>query len=461
MVKPRRARIHHKYNVKMIEQTLVKMRTAISFSSPLRAGVVLLLAFSMLPVAAQQRQTLSRLEFVGLKRLTRDQVVTMSGLKIGQTIDSNILDAAAGELLKSGLFRKLSYRVRSSSPGNQATVTFELEESAISLPVVFENFVWFSDDEIVAAIRKDVPYFNGTAPASGETADKIAAALQRMLTTKNIAGQVDYLPYVSKDKQELLYTVKGARIPLCSLHFPGASAISEAELVKASQPLFKMDYSRKDVATFAPLNLLPLYRHIGHLRAEFQLPTATLETSLQCAGGVNVAIPVQEGQAYRWAKSVWDGNDKLGIEELGPALGMNPGDIADGIKIDNGLKNIGKTYGRRGYLTPTIRESIEYDDAASLVTYRFKITEGPRYFMGNLIITGLPTADADELKGKWTLGSNAVFDESYVDTFRQGALREFMRGLSQRSRTGARVNVEIQQKPDALRLTVDVVIAFK
>jgi len=436
------------------------MRTAIPLNLLSRAGVVFLLVFLMLPVAAQQRQTLSRLEFVGLKRLTREQAVTMSGLKIGQTIDSNILDAAAGELLKSGLFRKLSYRVR-SSPGNQATVTFELEESAISLPVVFENFVWFTDDEIVAAIRKDVPFFNGTAPASGETADKIAAALQRLLTSKNIAGQVHYLPYVSKDKQELLYTVKGARIPLCSLHFPGASAISEAELVKTSQPLFKMDYSRKDVATFAPINLLPLYRHIGHLRAEFQMPTATLETSPQCAGGVNVTIPVEEGQAYRWAKSVWDGNDKLGIEELGPALGMNPGDIADGIKIDKGLKNIDKAYGRRGYLTPKIKESIEYDDAASLVTYRFNITEGPRYFMGNLIITGLPAAEADELKGKWTLGSNAVFDESYVETFRQGPLREFIRGLMQRSRTSTRSNVEIQQKPDAQKLTVDVVIAFK
>jgi len=55
----------------------------------------------------------------------------------------------------------------------------------------------------------------------------------------------------------------------------------------------------------------------------------------------------------------------------------------------------------------------------------------------------------------------AVFDEAYVDTFRQGALREFMRGLTQRSRTGARINVEIQQKPDAQKLTVDVVFAFK
>jgi outer membrane protein assembly factor BamA len=421
---------------------------------------LLALIVLLAPAAAQQRQTLGRLEFIGLKRLNRDQVVAMSGLKVGQVVDGQILDTAAGELLKSGLFRKLSYRVH-NTPNNQAIVTFQVEESAVSMPVVFENFVWFSDEEIVAAIRKDVLYFNGTSPASGETPDKIAAALQRLLTEKHITGQVDYLPYVSKDKEELLFTVKGARIPVCSLHFPGASAVPEAELVKAAQALFKTDYSKKDIATFAPLNLLPLYRHRGYLRAEFQAPGATLETSAQCSGGVNVTIPVAEGAGYRWAKSIWDGNDKLSVEDLATALAMNPGDIADGVKIDAGLKNVAKAYAQRGYLTTTIKESAEFDDAASLVTYHFNINEGPRYFMGNVIITGVTPAEADELKSKWTLGPNTVFDESYLDQFRQGPLRDFIRAKTQRSRIGVRPEVEVSERPDAQKSSVDVVIAFK
>ena len=200
-------------------------------NKPLRYRILGLLAVMvlLLPAAAQQRQTLGRLEFVGLKRLTREQVIAMSGLQVGQVVDAQVLDTAAGELLKTGLFRKLSYRVH-NNPNNQAIVTFQVEESAVSLPVVFENFVWFSDEEIVAAIRKDVLYFNGTSPASGETPDKIAAALQRLLSEKHITGQVDYLPYISKDKQELLFTVKGARIPVCSLHFPGASVIEARRL---------------------------------------------------------------------------------------------------------------------------------------------------------------------------------------------------------------------------------------
>ena len=429
------------------------------FRQSLAATILTMVAFMSAPVVAQQQQTLGRLEFVGLKRLTREQVTTMSGLKVGQVINGTVLDAAANELLKSGMFRRLSYRVH--GVGNQTVVTFQVEESAISLPVVFENFVWFSNEEIVAAVRKDVIFFNGTSPASGETPDKIAAALQSLLTEKHIAGQVDYLPYVSRDKQELVFTVKGAHIPICSLHFPGASAVPETELVKAAQPLLKADYSQKDTMTFVPLNLLPLYRRRGYLRAEFQPPAATLETGTQCGGGVNVTIPVNEGQSYRWAKSVWDGNDKLTVEDLADALAMNPGDVADGAKIDSGLKNVEKAYGKRGFLTPNIQSTAEFDDAASLVTYNFKISEGPRYFMGDLIVTGLTTADAAELKSKWTLGNNAVFDQSYVDQFRQGPLREFVRGLMQRSRTGARINVEVEQRPNAQRLIVDVAIIFK
>ncbi len=426
---------------------------------PSLAAAILIVAALFSPLVAQQQQTLARIEFVGLKRLTPEQVITMSGLKIGQTVNGAVLDAAAEQLLKSGMFRRLSYRVHNVA--NQAIVTFQAEESAISLPVVFENFVWFSEDEIVAAVRKDVVFFSGTSPASGETPDKIAAGLQRLLNEKHIAGTVEYLPYVSKDKQELIFTVKGAHIPICSLHFPGASAVSEGDLIKAAQPLFKNDYSQKDTMTFLPLNLLPLYRHIGHLRAEFQTPTATLETGAQCGGGVNVTIPVNEGQSYRWAKSVWDGNDKLTVEDLGTALGMNPGDLADGLKIDAGVKNVTRAYGNRGFLTPTIQTSTEFDDAASLVTYAFKINEGPRYFMGDLVITGLQPADAAELKSKWTLGTNAVFDESYIDQFRQGPLREFVRAMMQRSRTGMRTNVGVEERPNAQRLTVDVVISFK
>lgn len=391
--------------------------------------------------------------------MTADQVITLSGLQIGQAVDGTVLDAAANKMMQSGLFRRLGYRTRTNRDG--AIVTFDIEESAVSLPIVFENFVWFTDDELLAAIRQDVPFFNGTAPATGDTTDKIAAALQRLLAARNINARVEYLPYVSKEKQELLFTVRGARIPICSLHFPGASAIPEAELIKASREILNTEYSKKDIATFAPIKLIPLYRHLGYLRTEFQPATVSMENSAACPSGVSVTIPVEEGAVYTWAGSEWNGNEKLTVDDLAGALGMNPGEVADGFKIEKGLKEVRRAYAGRGYLSAQVKESIEFAEGRSAVRYIFNITEGPRFFMGNLIISGLAPADVEALKSKWTLGANSVFDETYIDQFRQTALREFMAGLIQRSRGAARTHVEVATRPDAAKLTVDVLITFK
>ena len=420
----------------------------------------LLISVSLWPSAgySQQAVKLERIQFTGLKKLSAAQAIELSGLKIGQTIDAGILDAAAARLLESGLFKKLGYSVH--SPNGRATVTFAVDESAITLPVVFEDFVWFSDEDILAAIRRDVPYFNGTAPATGDTTDKITAALQRLLNSRSIAGHVESFPNVTKDKLELVFTVKGAKIPVCVVRFPGAAAIPEAQLMQASRPLLSTEYSRKDITAFVAARLTPLYRRLGHLRAEFQPLKFMLTNSPQCAGGVDVSVPVAEGLSYRWAKSVWDGNEKLTIDELATALGMNPGDLADGTRIDDGLKKVADAYLRRGYLSATVKETVEYDDGNSGVIYRFSIVEGARSFMGKLIINGLPAEEEERLRSKWTLGTNAVYDQTYVDDFEQKGLREFMTGLAQRSPNSRRTRVGLTTKPDSQKQTIDVIISF-
>jgi len=421
--------------------------------------IALALTLVSVSVIGQQRARLQKVEVTGLKRMSADQVITLSGLQIGQAVDGTVLDAAANKMMQSGLFRRLGYRTRNTRDG--AIVTFDIVESAVSLPIVFENFVWFTDDEILTAIRQDVPFFNGTAPATGDTTEKIAAALQRLLAARNINGRVEYLPYVTKDNQELVFTVKGARIPICSLHFPGASAIPESDLVKASREILNIEYSKKDIATFAPIKLIPLYHHLGYLRTEFQPATVSMENAAACPGGVSVTIPVEEGAVYTWAGSEWNGNEKLTVDDLAGALGMNPGEVADGLKIEKGLKEVRRAYAGRGYLSAQVKESMEFAEGAPRVRYIFNITEGPRFFMGNLIISGISSADAEALKSKWTLGANSVFDEAYVEQFRQTTLREFAAGLVQRSRSGARARVEVETRPDAQKLTVDVIINFK
>ncbi len=439
------------------------MNVPVQLSKQIARAIILLTALiaSASMCAAQQQTRLSKIEVVGLKRITPEQVIAASELKIGQAVDPSVLDEAATKLMQSGLFKKLTYRVRGAA--GQVAVIFEVEEANRSLPVVFENFVWFTDDELSTAIRNDIPFFNGTAPEAGDVTEKIVQALQRLLNEKKIPSRVEVMPYtdLATGKREFLFVVRGVKIPVCSLHFPGAEAVSEAELIKTSQPLLNSDYSRKDISGFANYTLFPLYRRLGRLRAQFQEPAPTLaENFPNCPGGVAVTVPVDEGVVYSWAQAEWNGNQALSATELSAAIGMKTGEIADGTKIDAGLKEVRKAYGRKGYIAVRMKDSSEFDDSTHWVTYRFAVQEGPQYHMGNLIINGLSPDLTENLKQSWTLASGAVFDESYIDDFRLNALPRFI-GIQMQRSLAFRATAQTETKSDAQKLTVDVVITFK
>ncbi len=410
--------------------------------------------------AGQMR--LSKIEVAGLQRVTEARVVEASGLEVGQQVDVAALDAAAERLLGTGLFTKLGYRYRTK--GVEAVVTFEVEESKAerNLPVVFDNFVWFTDEELARAVREELPTFDGNAPESSGAVAAVTRALERLLRARKIAGQVDYMPSadMAGGNAKHVFSVKGVSVPICALRFPGASAIAEKELVGNSTPLLKADYSQEFVEGFAEATLKPLYWQRGHLRANFGRPGATIAAANttagadNCKGGASVSVPVEEGAAYSWEQAVWAGNAALTAAELDAALGMKTGEIADGLKINKALREVREAYGRKGYIFLSLKPRQEFADETRRVTYAFDIKEGAQFRMGTLAVTGLAAADANRLKEKWTLRAGDVYDASYVDEF-------LKKNLMTVSRPGTLQQMETSVKPDRQKLTVDVTLNFK
>lgn len=427
---------------------------------PHLASPVLLLALLLMGcnfALAQQTTAkplhLGKIEVTGLERYTQEQVVTESGLQLGQLIDIPAVDEAASRLMSSGLFKKLSYRFR--TVGNQATVTFQVEENRESIPVVFDNFVWFSDQELQAAVRREVPSYDGTVPESGEMPDKIQKALQGLLNERKIQGHVEYLSSAGA-KSQYIFSVKGIKIPICTLLFPGAKDVKESELVNGAKPLFSEEaYSALDVAAFVKVNLIPIYRQRGHLRASFLDPVAKPQADGTCKNGVSVTMQVDEGSVYTWDKAEWSGNAVLKEDALTAALGMKTGELANGLKIDKAIKAVFDAYAKRGYLTATFRPMPEFDDANRRVIYHYEVKEGQQYHMGALALRGFSDDEANRLKDRWKMQTGDVFDALYPSDFLKKNLREIM------SPGAAPKDIKADIKPDQQTLTVDVIISAK
>ena len=433
----------------------------------LSCAVLMLFALMQGPPSALAQQPsgdkLAKVEFEGIKRLSRDQLITTSGLEIGQPINVAALDAAGQRLLDSGLLKKLSYRLHTDN--SQATVIFQIEEAVdMRHPVIFDNFIWFTEDDLAIAARHDVPSFDGTALDAGNMTDQIAHALELLLAEHKIEGKVEYIPSAGPggNLAAHVFAVRGIKIPICTLHFPGAQNVTEARLIKGSKDLMPVDYSRTFASSFAVANLFPLYREVGQLRATFGKPVAKPLTTDKCKDGVDLTIPVDEGLVYSWEGAEWSGNHVFAAEELDKALQMKPGEVANGLKFDKGLQAVTKVYGRKGYIEGGLKATAVYDDGASKVAFRIEVKEGPQYRMGNLIVKGLPDNQTNYLRGKWEMLKGDVYDAGYAADFFKNAFRDVFRSIVEERQVQGKPKPEVttSERPNRAALTVDVTFEF-
>jgi outer membrane protein assembly factor BamA len=394
---------------------------------------------------------LTTIVFEGLKSQPPEKMIAASGLQVGQTIDFEMVKAAAQRLSQTGLFGKVAYRYRYSS--TQIELTFELEEKATGKKRChFDNFVWFSDKEIADAIKRDMPDFDGGIVVSDFVGEEIKKSLTRLLSEKKIAGEVVY-----ELDENLSYTfkVKGANLPICDFQFAGAQDELKKPLLEALKPLFKTEYSKSDVRLFAKAALVPIYTQRGYLKAAFQSAQPSLSASGACANAVIVTLPVAEGLQYRWNDPVWSGSQAYSAQELNASLELKQGDVADSMKIERSWVGVRGVYGKKGYLGVRLKPEPVFDDSRRLVTYQVALTEGPQYRMGQVTIAGLPEDEARRVKDAWGLKPGEVFSTSYIGAF----LDKVARGGLIRQAQDVRAGQEL--KRDDQKLTVDVVVKFE
>jgi len=410
---------------------------------------------------AQQSFKIAKIEFEGLNRLSPDDTLATTGLKIGDVFNEAATDAAAQRLIDSGLFKNVGYKT--TTVKDQMTIIFRVEEAKITNSrVIFDNFIWFTDTELIAAIQIEIPSFNGSAPDQGDLVERITKALQRFLHEHKIEATVNYM--VSQDSLysstiEHVFSVTGVPMPICSLHFTGANTVSDSKLLEASKPLVGSDYSHKFVSLFATNSLLPLYRERGLLKATFAPPTAKPMESANCISGVDLTLGVDEGAVYKWNKAEWAGVNAVTGAELDKVIELVKGQTANGLLIDKIPGQASAVYGRKGYLMTRMRRQPEFDDDTKTVSFKFDVVEGPQFHMGNLVLKGFPADAKKTIEDSWKLKQGEVFDEGYFREFTNKPLNEILKPIyfERRAQNKPSPNVRSSTSLNKPTLTVDVV----
>ena len=415
--------------------------------------VVIAIILSLGPLLAAQAPpqplTLAQVKILGATHATDADAARLSGLQIGKPITVPELQTAAERLNNTGLFSKLEYRYVTA--GSKMTVTFQVDEAIRDVPVVFDNFVWFSDTELTTAVQQEVPAFAGKVPRDEAIPSLVVRSLERLLKTKAIPGRVGFRPQADTQGNLLgfIFRAEDPEPRICSVSFPGATPQAQQALAAAAATMKGTDYSRLFLRGMLQGTYLGTYRRLGYWGAEFAEPIATLDAG---CGGVAVSVPVKEGVVYAWEKATWSGNAAIPSQTLDSILGFRTGQAADGARLESALIDVRKAYGKIGFLRAKATPKPQLDEASKRVTFEIQVEEGPQYRMGVLTITGLPPKDAEALQKKWKLATGTVFDDTYPSDFHVKEAARYQRSGN------ARAEVELRE---GAAHTVDVTIRFR
>src|SRR3984893_15515997 len=154
----------------------------------------------------------------GSHRYSDAQIAATAGLKAGDPVDRETLQQITDELAQLGVFSRVSFRF--TAKNNRATVNFELEDAQI-VPVMFENFPWFTDQELSDEIRRAVPLFDGGAPRGGSLIDEITAALSAKLAAREIKSNVEHTLHTEpcSDEEIMQFRQDDVNFTIASLSF--------------------------------------------------------------------------------------------------------------------------------------------------------------------------------------------------------------------------------------------------
>jgi len=360
--------------------------------------------------------TIASIKITGAQKFPAGQVIAASGLKPGDVVTADQIQEATNRLSALGIFSAVNFRY--TSKGEAINLEFQVQE-APAYPISFDNFPWFTAAEIGDAIRNQVGLFTGEAPDGGTMIDQMTAVIENLLASKKIKGSVTHqlLTTAAGEGMVLQFRVEGIPLRVQSLQF-GDPIATNSERLKDRVPDIKgQPYSLFAVEVFENEHVRPLYASKGFLRAQFGPPQTNLIPDMNDPKetAVDLSIPINPGPVYSWKGVSWQGNMAVQSSDLDRAVDLKPGDIADGMKIEDLWQKIEANYGKRGYLDMKLNAEPQFDDTAHQISYRVTFSEGPQYRMGDMVITGLSVDAEKRLRQAWQIAPGKIFDNGYYE----------------------------------------------
>lgn len=366
------------------------------------------------PITITDNWPLVALNIKGNRLYTEQQIVAVTGLKLGQPTTKPQFEAARANLITTGAFESVGLEFGPSTDGKGYTGTFEVVEVEQLYPIRFEDLP-ATDAQLRAYLTSHEPLFRDKIPGTKEVLNRIAGDIQAFLEKSNFKDKVS--GRITADKPgELVATFRpGTPIPaIAEVQFVGNQAIPSSTLNNTlSGVAIGVPYRESAMRQLLDTSIRPLYDGRGRLNVTF----GKIETEkAKDVDGVRVKIQVDEGSVYKF------GTIESKVPVLQPRRVLKlatfkTGDVANFDAVGAVIDGIQKELRKEGYMRSQTRAERVVHNKEQTVDIAFNSILGQQFRMGKLKVEGLDVVTEPAVRKLWSVVEGNPYNADYPQLF--------------------------------------------
>lgn len=385
----------------------------------------------------------------GNRILSTAAITAASGLKLGETGNSAVFDAARDRLIASGYFDMVAYQFKPAKDGSGYAVTFEVQEVETLFPIRIDGLP-ATIEEVTAFLKSKDPLFTGKMPGTPQVLRRTADEIQQYLGSKGHAAEVAGKVITPAPGTFVIdFTPKRGLPAVSAVSFEGSRLIPAVDLHnKISEVAFGQPFTEEGFRALLESQIVPLYEAKGYMRVSFPKITAAPSTEVT---GVDVKVTIDEGVEYKLSRVAVRGKSADESARILKTAKLPQMTVANFDDVIQAAKRVQESMHHQGFLDARVTTDKNMDDDKKTVEFFLVVDAGPSYTFGKLTVNGLGLDGEAAIRKLWSVKNGDPFPEGYGDYFLSKVKEDgFFDNLGE-----TKAKPEIDAKTHVVNMTLD------
>lgn len=352
------------------------------------ASIALFMIFIFSVTANSQEPLVNMIEIKGLKRIEEGALKARMLQKTGEPLLQEKISDDIKAIYKMGYFDDVKVDIEPFEGGFK--VIYIVKEKPTIIKVDFQGNKEFDDSKL-----KEAATINPGALADITLINDIAVKLRSFYEGEGYyhANIVSVVKKVNEEEVILTYQIdEGKKVKIKEIIIKGNKAISAKKIKKAMNTGERKVYSfitgggyyKKDEMKADIERIRDLYYDNGYLKVVVADPMIELISN----EAMNIIITVSEGEQFIVSSYEVTGNNIVTTEELIKLIKLTPKKPFSKEILKRDVTAITDRYANSGYALVVIAPDVIPDEDKREVKVTYKITEGDKYTIGRIDISG-------------------------------------------------------------------------